>query len=872
MNGHQGRRFAPPPVTAQIIRRERLYDRLAVRPAALVLGSAGYGKSMLLASWLDAMPPAGVVAWLALGASHQDAGRLAADLLAALRTPVAGSLGGSLGALEAPPAFADHLAFIDSIHQGLFDAEIPLTLVLDDVQHLAGSARALAVVDHFIAWAPPSTRVVLASRSMPGLRLQRLRLEDRLEFIGHADLAFTEEETASAVRSWGVQLGADVVAELHALTQGWPAAVRMAVLAMRAGARRDVMMALRKDDALAGYLTTEVLGSLAPELREFVVDATGDEVVCPSLVDDVRGALDSGTLLERCVEDGLFLTPESGADGEPWFRWHGLFATHMRAHRSADTVRAAELERRAALWWRDVDADVAVTHALAAHADELAGEIVASAWLGVALGGRADTCKRMAAAVPDHVRSAAESHLALAFVAAEEGAIDVARAELAAARRLSGRLAGADLARFEMRAAVIELFVVRDRAALTESLARGHRLLDAAASGSVDVDVPTVALVRLYVGMSEARLLDNPLEAVRLLRQARATADHAGYAALGLMARAESCIPSIALGHILETRQIAEQVIAEANSKGWGDLPGTATAYGYLGWLALWRGKPRRALRLLARCADNLLPNDWGMLGLVTTVHAQACLSAADLDGAERDCRQGRHLAEHGRMPEWWPSLLTSLDAMVLAERGHVDEARLLVERPSDGPDFHLATCYRAIVQLRADRPDRTLEILDTIPPDRMYPHVAGTVEALRAQGLAETGDGAAAQVALERALGTSETFGFLEPYRLVGIRLLPLLTDHLHTGTRHRDHAAQVVRRLSAELQPAAANWGETLTRRERSILSFLATDLSHTEIAQAECISVNTVKTHVAHIFRKLEVANRRAAVRRAAELGIR
>ena len=179
----RGGRFSPSPLTGQVISRRRLFDRLAARSTVVVLGPAGYGKSLLLSSWLAEAPPDGVVAWLSLDPSDQDPGLLAADLLTALRTPWSGKLGESLERLEEPPLFADHLAFIEALHQTLFDEDAVLTLVLDDVQHLSGSPRALELVDHFIAWAPPSTRVVLASRSMPHLRLQRLRLEGRLELV-----------------------------------------------------------------------------------------------------------------------------------------------------------------------------------------------------------------------------------------------------------------------------------------------------------------------------------------------------------------------------------------------------------------------------------------------------------------------------------------------------------------------------------------------------------------------------------------------------------------------------------------------------------------------------------------------------------------
>jgi LuxR family maltose regulon positive regulatory protein len=422
-----------------------------------------------------------------------------------------------------------------------------------------------------------------------------------------------------------------------------------------------------------------------------------------------------------------------------------------------------------------------------------------------------------------------------------------------------------------MRATVIELFVVRDRAALSESLARGHRLVVESEAGSVSLDRATMALIKLYVGMSEARMLDRPLEAVRLLRQAHATATEAGYTALGLMAHAEICIPSIATGRLDDAQALAKDVLAEANAKGWGDLPGIAMASGYLGWLALWKGEPRRAIALLDRCEATLLPHDWAMLGLVTTVHAQACLSAGDTVGAERAAERGRELAAHDRMPPWWPSLVTALDAMMLLERGQIDEARVLAQSPADGPEFHLATCFRACVLLRTGRPHETLDVLATIPADRMFPHVTGVVEAVRAQALAASGDREAAHEALERALDSSQRFGFFEPFRLVGDALTPLLTEHRSTGTRHDDLVVRVIGHLS-NAPPATVNdWGDTLTEREQTILRYLATDMSPSEIAAAEFISVNTVKTHLAHVYRKLDVANRRAAVRHATQLGL-
>ena len=53
--------------------------------------------------------------------------------------------------------------------------------------------------------------------------------------------------------------------------------------------------------------------------------------------------------------------------------------------------------------------------------------------------------------------------------------------------------------------------------------------------------------------------------------------------------------------------------------------------------------------------------------------------------------------------------------------------------------------------------------------------------------------------------------------------------------------------------------------------MLRLLATDLTGPEIARQLYVSVNTLRTHTKHIFTKLGVNTRRAAVRRATDLAL-
>jgi LuxR family maltose regulon positive regulatory protein len=85
---------------------------------------------------------------------------------------------------------------------------------------------------------------------------------------------------------------------------------------------------------------------------------------------------------------------------------------------------------------------------------------------------------------------------------------------------------------------------------------------------------------------------------------------------------------------------------------------------------------------------------------------------------------------------------------------------------------------------------------------------------------------------------------------------------------------ASQLVpgeRPASTGVPPAVTPTDSELSGREVEVVRLMATDLSGPEIARQLFVSINTLRTHSKHIFTKLDVNTRRAAVRRASELGL-
>jgi LuxR family maltose regulon positive regulatory protein len=123
----------------------------------------------------------------------------------------------------------------------------------------------------------------------------------------------------------------------------------------------------------------------------------------------------------------------------------------------------------------------------------------------------------------------------------------------------------------------------------------------------------------------------------------------------------------------------------------------------------------------------------------------------------------------------------------------------------------------------------------------------------------------------LEQALAAAAPHGLLQPFLARSDELGPQLAQHLRRGTAYPELVARLLDRAALPPDQHVVGRHEALTPRELTMLRYLSTPLSHGEIAAEQFVSVNTVKTHVAKIYRKLGVSGRREAVRRAEELGL-
>lgn len=870
------RRPVPP---ADVLTRSRLFTFLDTAMEAdtvvLVAGGAGSGKTVLLSSWLAARPLR--AAWVNLNKSDSDAHQLAGDLLTAFQCACKGTPASEhLMGLRAPPGFLDPERFADALIEALGKMALvePLVLVVDDLQEVAGSRQALALLDQLLLWCPASVRIVLAARADPPLALGRLLVDGRLKALRQNDLAFTSDESVAFLTRACRSVDVKQALEVHDITSGWPVGLRLAALSLRGTSNPALSVAgfSAQDRALAEYLVGEVLDKLPAHLRAFVLHATVDDEVCAGLTDAATGEVNGAAMLAECEQQNLFLTAIREVDRCRWYQWHHLFAAHMRRRALFEDPESARRDEiAAARFWRPLDPLRSAGHSIAGGDTQAAEELIAESWVALSLRGGVRSILATADRFSPAGRYSAEFHLAHSTARVQVREVDGAREALRRAHSAASLLPARDRRRFEVRGAALRLFLLDDQDQTWEDMMQTSRLLlrDLDHGGWVP-DLATVALAQLAMGMVEARFQEDKVAAVGLLRRACAVAREADLPLLDLLARSELCSPLIASGDLSAVEKDARLVLTQAAERGWDALP-IAAPRAYLGWLAYWRDEQDAARAHLDAARAVLLDSDSSLDGLVTYFHTLTCLAIGDVGAARDNLIHAQQLSEIGTPPPYWGSLHASIQAHLSVADGDVNEALRIASSPDPVRAHWLATCTRAELLRRTGSPVRSFAALSSLKDEELYPTTAAVVGVLRCLALVDLDQPVEAHHCLEDALSAAAPAGLVRPFTSHRAALARVLSHHLETGTAHPVFVARLLEQMGGLVNQTSGGYDERLTPKELCILFYLRTPMSTAEIAEERFVSVNTVKTHLAKIYSKLHVGGRREAVRRAHELGL-
>ncbi|MEV5238063.1 LuxR C-terminal-related transcriptional regulator [Streptomyces cinnamoneus] len=856
--------------------RKRLLDRLgegvASGPLTLLTGPAGTGKTTLAASWTRSGALPGPVAWLTLDAHDGAPGVFWSYVVEALRRalprlPEGIRMPGCPGSVGA--------SLLTRLAAATEQLPEPVVLVLDGFEKVAGR-RVPAGLEFLLAHAGPRLRLVVAGRADPLLPLHRYRAEDRLTEIRGADLAFTPHETAVLLRRHDLAPGDEVVRALTQHTEGWAAGLRLCALAMRrtgdpTGFTRSFTTS---EQAVSDYLLTEVLDAQPPADRELLLRTSVLDRVHPDLANVLTGRRDAEAVLARLARENAFVEP---VPGTAWCRVHPLFAQVLRTRlRMRHPGLVPRLHARAAHWLADAGHTTeAIEHAAEAGnwaygASEAVHRLLAAA---IPAGPRADRIEQTFSSMPGTVPGAEP-----ALVAA---ACRLAQHDRAGCRRhLDG--AGEHLRLRQQPGPEPAVLLTHALLRLLCDPHGGGTSPDTAEETAEETAAAAAELMRM---LPAERLRERPeIEALRLQGLARAylvggrlaearrafagavdacAADETlliRHACLGALALAESAGGALASAedHALRSLTIADQH---------GVVPEHRSGAGYLALatVAFEQGDDEAAGRRLdeaAACPDTAAD-------LVLSAESRILRSRLELTRGRWEAALAA-LAPLPRQPDGdgpgpGRRLALARAGIALARGDHQAAVAALHDTDGDGPAPLVALARAHTAAGRTDRARRLLARASRSPGLGLADRVG--IQLLGAHAAVLDGHPETARRLLGQALDTARPERLRRPFVEAGPWLRHLLNEPDGAGPAPSASAWLTARADGAGLPGVL----QPLSSRERDVLVGVQQMMSADEIAAELNLSVNTVKTHLKSVYRKLCVTRRRDAVERARALHI-
>jgi LuxR family transcriptional regulator, maltose regulon positive regulatory protein len=867
-------KITAPKVPAWAVHRPRITKLIAEGmrwcPLTVITGPPGAGKTMALALWTAAAP--GPVAWVCLDEFDNRPGAFWSYVVAALRRSGV-AIPKALRAVPAGQAADDGLFRLTA---ALAAQDPPVTLVLDDL-HLLTDPEVLKELEFVLRNVGSGLRMAVTSRMDPLLPLHRYRVAGQLTEIRAHDLAFSSDEAGQLLAQHGGGLTADALENLTQRTEGWAAGLRLAAISLsnHPDPGQFVKELLAEDSALIGYLVDEVLDVQPQQVRDVLLSTSILEQVNADAAVDLTGDERAAGILTDLAHTNAFVQPI----GSGWYRYHTLFAEMLRVKlRYEHPDRVAALHQRAARWYeRNGLLTDAVRHA-AQVGDWLlaAGMVIDELAIGELMvpGERRSLAQEFADMPPGQVWTGSAPPLVAAAIALSTGRLEACAAALDAADAMLERCPAGEQVTARLTAAVVRLTAslrAGDLTAAAAAASRAEFMLDKVPGGKLDRRSDLAR--RVLAGRAVVELWSGHLdEAARVLEAGLAESASGGQCVQADWAGQLALVEALRgrLGRAAELAGQAALVTDEHRPPGWQPGPAALVA---LAWVHLERHELRETRGFLKQADAALGANADRLLGAV------AYLVAAGGALAEGRAAVAVQIISRARsgwpVPAWLDRQLSLAESRACAAVGDIQAALAAAGRGGSGASPEAAVILAQAWTAAGDTGHARRALAPALEADSVAPDRVRLQAWLVDARLGYTGDdGARGRRSLASALRLAEREQLRLPFAAERGWLGPVLRRDPELAESHRRLLAPA---LGPEQLPAPAKVPdqapvvlvEPLTEREREVLRHVSGMLSTAEVASEMYISVNTVKTHLRSIYRKLASAHRGEAVRRAREL---
>jgi LuxR family transcriptional regulator, maltose regulon positive regulatory protein len=591
-------KFHPPAARPGIVARTALVDRLAAvqAPVITVVAPPGYGKTTLLAQWAERVGPR--VAWVSCDNGDNDPVVLLSALAVALDRiePVDPTIFWALASTGAEitvvPRFVSAIA---AMHP-------PVTVVLDHTE-VVTNKRCLDTIAELALCFPSGWQLALASRTTVPLPAARLRAQGGFVEVSAEDLAMGPLEASSLLECAGVESFQAGIQELVQRTEGWPAGLYLAALAMKSGTRQsEVGFTFTGDDRFMGdYLRSELLDRVSPAEASFLMQTSVLDRMCGSLCDAILEGKGSGRVLEQMEGRNLLVVPLDRH--REWYRYHHLLRELLRAElRRREPDLAQDLHFRAAAWYEaNAMPETAIEHAQAAGDYDRVARLLLELAQPVWAGGRVETVLRWMEWLRDV--TSAEHYGAIAvhgsLIFALLGRPSEAERWAASAERASPGGILPDGSTMEATLAYLRAILCRDGI--------GEMRRDAQIAWDGLSPASPYRATMLYTEGISYLLEGDPARAAPILARSFDVATRAGASPLAALILAEQCILAAERDNWPEVMTLAKSAVTIVEEGCFDDYWTSALVYAWAARAELHQGNTSRARFYLGR-ASRLRP------------------------------------------------------------------------------------------------------------------------------------------------------------------------------------------------------------------------------------------------------------------------
>nr|BBH86456.1 HTH-type transcriptional regulator MalT [Thermosporothrix sp. COM3] len=877
-------RLRPPRLSASLLDRPHLLQRLdsaSRQKLTLLVAPAGSGKTTLVNQWLQTRDHA--VAWVSLDRGDNDVFRFWKAVITASQTLQPGLGRASLEDLSrslqppfiAPPLETALSHFINDLAQ----FSRPGLLVLDDY-HTIEEPRIHEMLAFFLEHIPPHFSVFLLSRTEPlQLPLLRWRARGDISELHHTDLFFSQEETAHFLRqALSTSLSEEALRRLHETLQGWIAGLRLLMLSFPASSQateKSIEQALASlDRPLQDYFVTEILKALPEPTQHFLLQTSVLSRLNGPLCEAVTGIENGAAQLKAIAQAGLFLE----ALDETWYCFHALFAEAMR--REATIQLGEEALRRLSLqashWYEHNALPMeAIETALAGHDFERAAFLIEQINQEGLLN-ELYTVRRWLECLPEPLLHA---HPELCWLAALTLQVPENKTAPSAPiqERTEALLQRAEQANMPAgHITALRALIAWRGDHFSEALHYAQQALPLLPPVEQPSSLQVWRGMCLFI-ISIGHLYNKAFTEARtalLEAYTYGLATNHRHFTDGLLLLIGFC--SYTLGDLYQAYEYYQQALHGARDQQNNEIA-ARSLLGMAGITFMWNNlslaeqQTNEALALVGNEHPDI--RDEATLQLAQIAHACGHLTSAQQQVSVVLARLQLQTTVQAAQKRRHVQIYAAQLSLQIDDQETVN--RLLLENePHDQDEALLFGLLRARLLLAQQRVHEALQQLRSLVSLAQEWPFALEIHILYALVHATLQEEQAARQQLQQALELARNAGIVRPFLAEGEPLIRLLRHLLPTLQEPTRSYAKILLRAFAqaankETSSAADQLIEPLTPQELSILRLLATGRSNQEIAQAMVISVNTVKYHTRHLYRKLGVNNRLQASKVAQHL---